>query len=779
MEGESLLERIVNGDENPRDLPLALLRRITDDFSAERKIGQGGFGEVYKGLLPNGINVAVKRMHVDAHTVDDRLFRREIISLMTINHQNVVRFLGFCSNTHYMTIKEAGSGEIIFVNVRERLLCLEYISNGSLDKHITDELRGLEWETRYKIITGICKGLCYLHEEKNISHMDFKPANILLDDHMVPKITDFGLTRPNENSTTMGQHFGTRGYLAPEYENTGKISVKSDIYSLGAIILELVTGCMSVPDKNNVLRRWRHRWNKPPTLLQYQQVTRCLEIALQCRQQEPEHRPSISEIVRSLSQISPCFDEDDMLDINPLELWLPSVLKKEISCSIELTNNTRNCIAFNIQLPSIQYSAQPDKGIVQPESKYHVQIKVQARDVREHDHADKFIVQSMKLSEGLRDEVITENMFHQEAGEVVDEVNLMVVYGPMNPQKYMPAEVDRPYYELEKKLQDSDGTPMSFPLDFLKAITCNFSSESILGEGGFGEVYKGVLSSGSIVAVKKLFDIHLKEDAFQNEVCYLMGIKHPNVVQLLGYCAESIWETMEFPSGSGKRVFAEKPKRLICFEYVCNKSLDKHISDESSGLDWNTRYEIIKGICNGLHFLHEECRMVHLDLKPENILMDSTMMPKIADFGLSRIFGEQQSRIFTNNKEGTLGYMAPEYRVRGVVSYKADIFSFGVIVIEIITGGRDYPWDYSYFQQHSPNHTDPSFQQFTEKVLESWKNKFVTTPNYKPVEKYTKQVRQCVTIALKCVDPGMEKRPNAKDIIEELKAVDQEVHDCI
>ncbi|VAI41104.1 unnamed protein product [Triticum turgidum subsp. durum] len=251
MEGESLLERIVNGDENPRDLPLALLRRITDDFSTDRKIGQGGFGEVYKGLLPNGINVAVKRMHVDAHTVHDRLFRREIISLMTINHQNVVRFLGFCSNTRYMTIKKAGSGKIILVNVRERLLCLEYISNGSLDKHITDELRGLEWETRYKIITGICKGLCYLHEEKNISHMDFKPANILLDDHMVPKITDFGLTRPNENSTTMGQHFGTRGYLAPEYENTGKISVKSDIYSLGAIILELVTGCMSVPDKNN------------------------------------------------------------------------------------------------------------------------------------------------------------------------------------------------------------------------------------------------------------------------------------------------------------------------------------------------------------------------------------------------------------------------------------------------------------------------------------------------------------------------------------------------
>ena len=138
-----------------------------------------------------------------------------------------------------------------------------------------------------------------------------------------------------------------------------------------------------------------------------------------------------------------------MLGIKPLELRIPSELKKEISCSIELTNDTRNCIAFNIQLPSRQqYNAQPDIGIVQPQSKYGVKITVQARDAHEYDHADEFIVQSMKLSEGLRDEVITENMFHQEAGEVVDKVNLMVVYGPKNPPKYcrgredtnMPAE---------------------------------------------------------------------------------------------------------------------------------------------------------------------------------------------------------------------------------------------------------------------------------------------------------------------------------------------------
>ncbi|XBI77634.1 hypothetical protein VPH35_070702 [Triticum aestivum] len=446
MEDESVLERILNGIEEPNDLPLALLQRITNNFSPERKIGQGGFGAVYKGVLRNGIVVAVKRMYVNQHTLDDVSFRREFNSLRKINHQNVVRFLGFCSNTYQTSIEGAGSEEINLANVRERLLCFEYISNGSLDKHITDELRGLEWETRYEIIIGICKGLCYLHEEKEIVHMDLKPANILLDGtYIVPKITDFGLSRSNKNTHTMGLRFGTRGYLAPEYENAGKTSFKSDIYSMGAIIIELVTGCMDVPDKNNVLRRWRHRWNKPPTLLQYQQVTRCIDIAIRCRQQVPEARPSILEIISFLSksestdmhtgQIIRCYDEDDMLGIKPLELRLPSELKKEISGLVVLTNGTRNCIAFNIQLPSGQlYSAQPYKGIVQPKSKYGMKIIVKPGDVHEHDQANKFIVQSMKVSEGLRDEDIEGCMF-EEASKVVDKVNLMVVYESTKPQE--------------------------------------------------------------------------------------------------------------------------------------------------------------------------------------------------------------------------------------------------------------------------------------------------------------------------------------------------------
>lgn len=300
--------------------------------------------------------------------------------------------------------------------------------------------------------------------------------------------------------------------------------------------------------------------------------------------------------------------------------------------------------------------------------------------------------------------------------------------------------------ELEKKLQDSNAAPMVFSLEYLKFITSDFSTKLVLGEGGYGVVYKGIPQCGKTIAVKKLHELRQNDETFQNEVSYLMGIKHENVVKLVGYCAESKWELIEHPSGSGKYILAEMPNRLLCFKYVSNQSLDKHISDESSGLEWNTRYGIIKGICSGLHFLHEECRIVHLDLKPQNILLDATMIPKIADFGLSRLFGEKKSRTDTVNRAGTHGYMAPEYINQGLISKKADIFSLGVIIMEIITGRRDYP----DVQQESPQSTNTSFEHFRKEVLASWRNKFVSTSVYIPMEQYTQQIKQCINIARKC-----------------------------
>ncbi|TVU50044.1 hypothetical protein EJB05_01398, partial [Eragrostis curvula] len=320
---------------------------------------------------------------------------------------------------------------------------------------------------------------------------------------------------------------------------------------------------------------------------------------------------------------------------------------------------------------------------------------------------------------------------------------------------------------LEEQLNDARTSPICLSFEFLNDITCNFSSEQELGNGGYGVVYKGVLRSGKIIAVKKLLDIYLEDDQFQKEVINVMGIKHENIAQLVGYCAETRWEAIKLKDGP---VMAEVRKRLLCFEYLPNMSLDKHVSDESSGLDWIKRYEIIKGICSGLHFLHGERHIVHLDLKPGNILMDDAMMPKIADFGLSRLLGAQKSRtVVSGNHGGTLGYMAPEYNMQGVVTPMADIFSFGVIMIEIITGSKEYPMSLvPYFQQTNDNAGHQSVQQYIENVLGRWRNMFVQEPKYTTPEIYIEQVKQCITLALKCVDYGSTKRPNACDIYQML-----------
>ncbi|XBH75141.1 hypothetical protein VPH35_101954 [Triticum aestivum] len=224
----------------------------------------------------------------------------------------------------------------------------------------------------------------------------------------------------------------------------------ADIYSLGVVIVELVTGTKSIPHITNVLRRWTHRWNKSATRHQQHQVIKCMEIALRCSLQEPENRPSINEIIRdlsetgstsgSISQTSLC-QHDDMLGIEPLELRFHFEHNKQISCSVELTNETSNSTAFNILTPSEQYIAQPDKGIVLPGGKREVKITLQSQEsATQVTNGDKFVVQSIKLKEGLADEEITDRMFNSKGSEVVDEVNLMVVY---DPEKYREEEASK------------------------------------------------------------------------------------------------------------------------------------------------------------------------------------------------------------------------------------------------------------------------------------------------------------------------------------------------
>ncbi|PVH33625.1 hypothetical protein PAHAL_8G035100 [Panicum hallii] len=155
----------------------------------------------------------------------------------------------------------------------------------------------------------------------------------------------------------------------------------------------------------------------------------------------------------------------------------------------------------------------------------------------------------------------------------------------------------------------------------------------------------------------------MDENNFNQEVSSLIRVKHKNIVRFLGYCADTQGKVEKY---MGKMVIADVRQRLLCFAFMPNGSLDKHINDASRGLEWRTCYQIIKGICEGLHYLHQQ-KIVHLDLKPANILLDHSMVPKIADFGLSKFFDETQTRAITSKVVGTQGYMPPEF-YSGVLS---------------------------------------------------------------------------------------------------------------
>ncbi|XP_028125475.1 cysteine-rich receptor-like protein kinase 25 [Camellia sinensis] len=212
-------------------------------------------------------------------------------------------------------------------------------------------------------------------------------------------------------------------------------------------------------------------------------------------------------------------------------------------------------------------------------------------------------------------------------------------------------------------LEDNRFRFFLYDLDVLVAATDNFSSTNRLGGGGFGSVYRGRVHSGEEIAVKKLTagsTQGMKE--FLNEVKLLQKIQHRNLVWLLGCCVQA-------------------KELMLVYEYLPNKSLDYFLFDKSKSalLHWAKRFNIITGVARGLLYLHEDSqlRIIHRDIKASNILLDEQMNPKISDFGLARLFNDDQSRLKTRRIVGTFGYMPPEYAIRGVVSNKTDVFSFG------------------------------------------------------------------------------------------------------
>ncbi|XP_044969797.1 receptor-like serine/threonine-protein kinase SD1-8 [Hordeum vulgare subsp. vulgare] len=278
-----------------------------------------------------------------------------------------------------------------------------------------------------------------------------------------------------------------------------------------------------------------------------------------------------------------------------------------------------------------------------------------------------------------------------------------------------------------------------FDMPTIASSTDNFAASAKLGEGGFGAVYKGELGGGQKVAVKRLSKYSTQGlDEFKNEVVLIAKLQHVNLVRLLGCCVHG-------------------EERILVYEYMENKSLDKLLFDKarSAQLDWSKRLDIVLGVARGLLYLHQDSRfkVIHRDLKAGNVLLDGDMNPKISDFGVARIFGGEGADSHTRRVVGTYGYMSPEYAMDGVFSVKSDVFSFGVLVLEIVSGRKNRGMYSSGEQTSLLSHAWKLWREGNALAL---LDKVVAIGGDREPE----EVRRCVQVGLLCVQERPEDRPH-------------------
>uniref|UniRef100_A0A0D6QTN1 Receptor-like serine/threonine-protein kinase n=1 Tax=Araucaria cunninghamii TaxID=56994 RepID=A0A0D6QTN1_ARACU len=292
-------------------------------------------------------------------------------------------------------------------------------------------------------------------------------------------------------------------------------------------------------------------------------------------------------------------------------------------------------------------------------------------------------------------------------------------------------------------LEYASGAPVQFSYRDLQRCTKNFTEK--VGSGGFGTVYKGELSNKATVAVKQLEGIEQGEKQFRMEVAAISSTHHLNLVRLVGFCSE------------GRH-------RLLVYEFMKNSSLDTFLfnpSDQSKTLDWDTRFSVAAGTAKGIAYLHEECRdcIVHCDIKPENILLNSDFRPKVADFGLTKLVGREFSTVLTTTR-GTRGYVAPEWIGGLPITAKADVYSFGMTLLEIISGRRNMD-------------ADP---EWSELFFPSWAAAQINRENFMALlDKKLKnsadleQLRRTAMVGGWCIQDEEELRPSMSEVVQILQ----------
>ncbi|CAN6843335.1 unnamed protein product, partial [Brassica oleracea] len=603
----------------------AQVKRITKSFT--QVVGKGGFGTVYRGTLCDGRSVAVKILKDSKSNGED--FINEVASMSKTSHVNIVDLLGFCSE---------GS---------KRAIVYEYLENGSLDKFISNKTPvDIDWMTLYRIALGVARGLEYLHHgcKTRIVHFDIKPHNVLLDDNLCPKLSDFGLAKlceKKESILSLLDTRGTIGYIAPELFSRmyGRVSHKSDVYSYGMLVLEMMGA----------------------------------------RNKERAGQNSES---------------------NASSMYFPEWIYKDLEKGDSGKHN-RNVITSE-----------------------------------EEEIAKKMtLVGLWCIQPSPSDRPLMNRVVEMMEGSV-DSLEV-----PPRPVFQIPAA---PFQETSTLSEDISSYKDKYSYAQVTRITKSFAE--VVGKGGFGTVYRGTLCDGRIVAVKVLKDSKGNGEDFLTEVATISQTSHVNIVTLLGFCSE----------GS---------KRAIIYEFLGNGSLDKFISSKTTvDMDWPTLYGIALGVARGLEYLHHGCRtrIIHFDIKPQNILLDDNLCPKVADFGLAKLCERKESILSLLDTRGTIGYIAPELfsRMYGRVSHKSDVYSYGMLVLEMI-GARNKE---RAAQNSASDASSIYFPEWIYKDIEKGDTGSLNMDGI--VCKEGEMVRKMTLVGLWCIQSSPIDRPPMNRVVE-------------
>ncbi|KAM7469399.1 hypothetical protein LguiA_007582 [Lonicera macranthoides] len=597
-------------------------------------------------------------------------------------------------------------------NCDEMILVYEYMARGTLADHLYklgpngNNSLTLSWVQRIKICIGAARGLDYLHTGTGIHdrviHRDLKSSNILLDDSWAAKVSDFGLSKigPANQSASASSHVstnvkGTFGYVDPEYLVTHRLTRKSDVYSFGVVLLEVLSGRRAVD-----LKRCEEQWGLAGW------AKECIKKG-------------------ELDQI-----------IDPNLRW--QILASSLTAFVKIADQ---CLHYRSKKrPTMaEVVASLESALALQERRDSSMFEADFLNLGgTFDNQDNSLLES-EVNNGGDGEHLGEEIDNILSSGEASNLQSRVRPARMTPFKRMARLF---FFGKSRASEISNLESLQYDFGTLKVATDNFSDANKLGNGAFGVVFKGRLQDGRVIAVKRLSsNSGDAETEFRNEASLAAKLQHRNLVRLLGFCSKGT-------------------ERLLVSEFVPNGSLDYYLHDpiKRATLDWERRYKIIIGIARGLLYLHEDSplRIIHRDVKPRSILLDAEMNPKICDFALAKLCDLEGS---ATRIVGTYGYIAPEYIMEGCISVKSDVFAFGVLILQIISGRGN---DLLYPEEHPKDLPSYARRNWREGTCS---NLFDPQLSASQISVHEEEIMRCIHIGLLCVQDSATDRPTMASIV--------------